>query len=381
MLPTLSPDRIALPRTASESIRVARVLCIFFMVTVHFWPGDGRIRDADAPAALHAFYILVIDYLGRSSVPLLSIVSGVLLTVAFAGRARPGDATTMIRQKARALLVPMVLWSALTLALFAVFAVLRGDYGRMPDDVMGWINAVFAVTAPPASMPLAFLRDVFLASVLAVLSLTLWRQSPFLGLALLLGVTAAEVADLSNLFLRPQILLFYVLGVLIAIAGKSGMRPGWPLVVGLIALEVVLNRILNVDEMHPVTEVVLPYLTRLAMVLLMWEAANTIRAQNGALRRLTFAIEPHVFVIFCSHVILLAIAGPFLFALGIGPAKPLFLLVFLGQLALVTGGGILISVLGWRMAPQVMAVLSGKGTAHRKRPAAVARDEETAQPA
>lgn len=159
----LSPD-------ASQRIRICRVICISLMVTVHFRPRDTTILAADAPQLLHGFHVILPDYLGRSSVPLLSVISGVLLVV---GMSRAGSPADLLRGKFRSLIVPMVLWSIPILPLM----LLRGKSGALFLTPMGWANALFALTDEPANFPLAFLRDIFLASVLGVGFLLAWPRA------------------------------------------------------------------------------------------------------------------------------------------------------------------------------------------------------------
>lgn len=359
----------SLSREASDAIRVARVLCILFMVSVHFWPGATRVLEADVAAPLHFAYLVIIDYLGRSSVPLLSVVSGVLLAVSFARTDRP---LALVAGKARAFLLPMVAWSAILLLLLGAYAQLTGKTDKLPDDAMGWVNALFAVTAPPANLPLGFLRDVFLAAVLAVAGLSLYRRAPFLGIGVLVIAAAVEVATDGLLFLRPQILTFYVLGVLIAVAGRSGFRPSWPLVAGLLLTEVGLRHGLAVQESSDGAALAMSYLSRIAMSLLMWRAALAISGAGGALARATRFVEPHVFVIFCSHMITIAVVAAVAQALRITETSAIYPAVFLGQFVLITAVGLAISLLGRRYMPAVMALLTGKSlpprTAGLRRP-------------
>lgn len=51
-----------------------------------FLAADTAILTADAPQFLHVFHVILLDYLGRSPVLLLSVISGVLLV---SGMSRP----------------------------------------------------------------------------------------------------------------------------------------------------------------------------------------------------------------------------------------------------------------------------------------------------
>jgi len=155
-------SRISLPDGRSEAIRIARVICILSMVSVHFWPGASRILAVDVWLPVHGFYLLAIDYMGRGSVPLLSTISGVLLTLSFFRNVSPSH---LLMSKARSLLIPMIIWSAILMALYGLWGLLSGNPSRLPSDFMDWTNSLIALGAPPANAPLGFLRDLFISSV------------------------------------------------------------------------------------------------------------------------------------------------------------------------------------------------------------------------
>ncbi|MFQ3666897.1 MAG: acyltransferase family protein, partial [Sphingomonadaceae bacterium] len=69
----------------SDAITVSRILCMTSVVWVHAWFGMPRtvMSGADAVAQM-TMVTLLADVLGRSSVPLLSIVSGYLVSVSWA---------------------------------------------------------------------------------------------------------------------------------------------------------------------------------------------------------------------------------------------------------------------------------------------------------
>lgn len=291
------------------------------MVTVHFWPGVEPIREAQISAVMHTFYVIVIDYLGRSSVPLLSVISGWLLVVSFASsRRRP---LRMVQDKARRLLLPMVLWSAIILLPFVLQAMVTGNMARLPHGGMGWINAFFALTGEPANFPLGFLRDVFLCAALGVGVLMVWRHSPPLGGALLCSWAVVELWADGMLLLRPQILVFFAAGMLLALLGARGrmLRPAWPLVIGLVAADVMMRRILDLDAMGEGIALTLSCLGRAAMSLFIWRVAILLRETGGALLRGLYWLEPHIFMLFCSHRVFVALVAPVWAALGIMPQQ------------------------------------------------------------
>lgn len=351
----IHPARLS--REASDAIRVARVLCIMFMTTVHIWPGASRVLAADVGPALHTFYLIAIDYLGRGSVPLLSVVSGFLLTRSL-GKTAPLD---VIRGKAQALLVPMVIWSLAVLVLIVARAVFLGDGSDMPQGPMGWINAVFSVTAPPANIPVAFLRDVFISAVLGVALVEIARQMPPLALGLGVALIAVEVLSGGMLLLRPQILAFYMAGLFLGARVGRLPEPPWALVLMAVGLEVVLRHGMGLPSSGDGgTGLWMSYLGRIAMSLLMWRTALDIRRSEGGLWRLTRVLEPHIFVIFCSHMLTVLTVAFLGGHFGIVPEDRVYPLVFLGQFILIALVGLAISVMGRRYAPGLLAIASGK---------------------
>ncbi|WP_395543662.1 acyltransferase family protein, partial [Neotabrizicola sp. sgz301269] len=269
-------------REASDAIRVARVLCIIFMTTVHVWPGASEVMGADVGPVLHAFYLVLIDYLGRGSVPLLSVVSGFLLTRSLGRK----SSQEMIRSKAWALLVPMVIWSALVLVLVLARALILGDGADMPHGVMGWINALFSVTAPPANIPVAFLRDVFVSAVIGIIVIGIYRQMPVLAGILLLILIPAEVGTGGLLLLRPQILVFYTIGLVLGLQIGRMPEPPWGLILLVLGLDAALRHVFGLPGSGETgIGLWMSYLGRIAMSLLMWRCALDIRYAQGGLWR------------------------------------------------------------------------------------------------
>lgn len=299
-----------------------------FMISVHFWPGATRVLHAEVPGALHVFYDIVIDYLGRGSVPLLSTVSGILLTISATRHPVP---LRLLPGKARSLLLPMVTWSAVMVALAVLNAVLLHDRTELPVGAMGWVNAFFALTAPPANLPLAFLRDVFVAAAIGLLAIGIHRRLPMAGVLFLLAAAALEGLTGGILLLRPQILTFFALGILLSWAGAANFVPRWWLVLGMLALDVTL-------QIFPVTgaagEFLHAYLNRIAMMLLMWRVAIAIVRAGGPAHRAIRRLEPYVFTIFCTHMIMVSAVAVLAGKVGIEVEDATYPLLFLAQFPL-----------------------------------------------
>jgi hypothetical protein len=312
------------------------------MVSVHVWPGATRVLAVEGPFS--GFFEVMIGYLGRGSVPLLSLVSGYLLTLS----AHRYSAARLVAHKAQALLYPMVVWSALLLALLAAHAMAAGDASRLPATPLGWINAVFALTAEPVNLPLAFLRDVFVAAVLGLAGMALCRRSIVLGAAFLIAVAAIEYGTGGVLTLRPQILIFFFAGVLLGVRGETRLVPPiWLVVLALVA-DVMVKQ--NFAGEGP------EYFNRVAMSLVIWRCAIGLARGPGAVTRGIRAIEPHVFIIFCSHMITVTMVAGVANALHVSEQDPIFPLVWLVQFPLILAVGVAISLLSHRLGIKPLLV-------------------------
>lgn len=350
--------RPQITRETSEAIRVARVCCILFMVSVHVWPGATRIVEADVHPLLHGFYVVVIDYLGRGSVPLLSTVSGVLLTLSAATRPSP---FTLFIPKVWSLLVPMALWSAILMVLYGADALLTGDVSRFPTEVGDWVNTFFSVTEPPANIPLAFLRDVFVSAVIGMAVLALCRRSILAGIAFLLVVVIIETSTGGVFLLRPQILVFFALGIVLSLGGLTNTVPTWGIVIALLAIDVTLRQVWGKGGGDAAGfGLIMGYLNRAAMSLFMWRLAIAVVRSRGLLLRATKALEPHIFVIFCSHMITIGVVGAVAGSAGISVPDGIYPLVFLVQFPMIVAFGAGISTFGSRIAPIPLSILSGR---------------------
>lgn len=296
------------------------MLCIIFMISVHVWPGATKVLAADIP--FHTFYVVLIEYLGRASVSLLGVVSGVLLAQSF-GKTAP---LTLLSRKARSLLVPMVLWSAAVLGLYVADAVLTGDTSHIPTDAIGWINALFALTEPPANLPLAFLRDVFMCAVIGIFALS---QGRAVCLAILAGAVALETTTSGVLLLRPQILAFFATGIGLSMFRLADYVPRRRFVLLMLALDVALHQNIPADV------VALDYLNRIAMSLLLWRCAVDLRDFKPIK-----SLEPYIFVIFCSHVIAISAIGFLARSSGVSVSDAVYPLIFLLQFPIIIGVGV-----------------------------------------
>ena len=161
------------------------------------WPGD-----------LDYLKFIWVDWLGRASVASLSFVSGILLR-------RSLQRSTMARlslRKAQTLYLPMVVWNI----VFIIFAVFKDTVSgtafslAVAERIGNPLAAVLGVTGPTANLSLFFLRDLFVASVILMLTAPLIAR--FQVLAVVVVFVGAVGDAFEPILFRPNILLFALAG-------------------------------------------------------------------------------------------------------------------------------------------------------------------------
>ncbi len=212
-----------LSETAIESRHIAlmRVLCIYFMMSVHL-----TVRPSGTlivPGDLDLVDMIWVDWLGRASVAALSFVSGVLLWRGLAVR----KAADMALRRAQTLLVPMIVWNIIFigLAIAKALASAEADAVGLPETLLDAIkgfnllNAVAGLNGSTINNSLFFLRDLFMVSVILIVLRRIVGRWPLaaVGLAFLAAVTDS----LEPLLFRPSILLFATAGFAFARFGMS----------------------------------------------------------------------------------------------------------------------------------------------------------------
>lgn len=215
----------------SRQIVAARVICIFFMLSVHVSPGFNPAAYGPGDA-MHWIGALWVDVLGRSSVPALSIVSGFLMS-AQAGRRSFGE---IALDRFRTLILPMLFWTAVlaTLALaaheltHAETETWRRFFGDGPLRLM--TEHMLFLYGHPANVPLAFLRDLFVAGLIV------WALQRLMGrwvvLALPLSILIWQTVGYGEVILRPMILPFVLAGVVLQ-RWSGHLTPGLGLRLGV----------------------------------------------------------------------------------------------------------------------------------------------------
>jgi len=309
------------PVSASTSarIRISRSACIFFMLFAHVSIGVSHLAIFASPATPEKIqYLLLSSVLGHASVPLLTVVSGYLLA---SGRAKTYG--LLVTSKFRSLLLPMMLWSLVSIIVLLAVQSYTGTSLYRPATVLDVINSVVALTSSPANYPLRFLRDLFVCMLVAPL---LIRLSPRYGWPVLAILVVAALLDRTwPLFLRPQLPLFFFMGIMLAhrsIAWVDRFRVVW--FAGAIALTLVrVTAYQYVYELPPLLDIVM----RLFVAAAFWCLTRLVSERAY---RAFKEVEPAVFLAFCSHTLtyglLAMVATPFLGRFG-DPLFPLYLVL------------------------------------------------------
>jgi len=213
------PSGLALDGEVSRRIRIARPICILFMLWAHVNPGIAELDiEAHGIRLADIYRSFAADGLARTSIGLLSLISGYLAVRA----AKLTPFAGFLRKRVRSLVIPMALWSALILLMYlAGERVEPGYLARQTGEPFAWThlpNWLFGITDHPANFPLGFLRDLFVCSLLTPVFILGLRKA---RLAMLAGLFLLMVTHVPSPFLGNNIPLFYALGLLMGMRGGA----------------------------------------------------------------------------------------------------------------------------------------------------------------
>lgn len=346
----------SLPAVERDQIAIARVLCVYFMMSVHLsaQPGGTLWFDND----LDHFHDVWVDWLARASVAALSFVSGVLLRRSM----RRTTTLALISRKAQTLYLPMLIWNIAFILLVLTKDVARGmafeqaALARLADP----FASVFGLTGPTANLSLFFLRDLFVSSVLLMLAAPLVKRLPALALvAVFVGVILDGFAPL---LFRPSILLFALAGFVFDLAGHRlpvFTRPSVLLLAAAsatalflvaaaiepIGADMIAQRLQNIGKRTILIAIVL--------------AVACLLCGAPAARRLT-PLAPTMFLVYLSHVPVCALLWLMIGGLFDAADQRVILVYFFAAPALALGVGVGLSRLLGRLPPALQVLLSGK---------------------
>lgn len=343
----------ARPRPDRNAICVARVLCIGGLILIHMAPYSDPKPFASAGAGAQWTYAYVVQLLARASVPLLSVVSGFLLASSLS-TARLWK--TAIAKRIRSLLIPLVLWNAISLAWSAIVS---GQ--AAPQGVLGWSNALVGVTSFPALDPLHFLRDLFLCALAAPLLAQVLRRVGWWAPAALMVLCLGGWQ--RPLILSDSILPFFTAGLGLGLGLLQARPPkAWIIILaGLttpaVAAALVVAQTKDAGPYIDAVSQMMLFAQRIAGAALFWLVATRLaKAPFGAL--LTKA-EPVAFLVFCSHPFVIAGAWALYKMMGFDLVSPAYVVFAAAAPFVCFAAAILIAAVGRRLAPWPLAVLTG----------------------
>lgn len=226
----------------SSRINLMRMLLIAGIVFVHV-PYD---HDA-SPFLQHNddfdwLRVFLGESLFRIGVPCLSAISGYLL---FRKGMAGFDYRRTLRQKARTLLLPFLLWN-LSL-LLAVLIIQRAGIGigYFPDlwnaSPADWLDHALALGDFPVNLPLYFLRDLMVCILLSPVLAFLLQRVPGPTLGILFAIAVFPPLT-SGVVLKQSILFSFALGMFLALyrVDVRKLDQHAPLGVGLVLLGALL---------------------------------------------------------------------------------------------------------------------------------------------
>ncbi len=341
----------------SIRIRLARIVCIAALVYIHVPPFEPVFLDPAKVAPFETVWLLVRATIGRASVPLLSILSGMLLWQTLS---KPSSTYgRVLSSKAKTLLVPLLAWNLIA----AVLNIMAGDLP--PASLFSWLDRLISLRDVPLIVPTYFLRDLFVCIALYPIYRTALDRRPIITLTV---VALAGVFGLLDwLLLTPAILLFFMLGQALASGALARISlPGLPVVL-LLHLQICVlilylptalpSLSVPAEYWHLATEA-LRLLQRMSGAALFWLFTGLLAKWEGKERLLR--IEPYVFFYFCGHALFInAVWRALELAGGVEFGSPAYQLLFFTAPVLVAIFLIPAAMIGLRIAPWAIGPLSG----------------------
>jgi hypothetical protein len=309
------------------------------MMTTHAWPGSDRILAADVPTPFHVFYVIIVDSLGRASVPLLSIISGLLLFHSL----QKSKASSVISGKIQTLIVPMALWSVPLVVIMFLEPYVKNS--PTPDlDFMAWVNSFFAVTEAPANGPLHFFREIFIMSIYGIIIFYIWGINRIAASFVAFLIVLLEQMPGGFLLFRNQIAAMYILGFLLAGWGYARWKPTWALSFGCLAFYVVFQLYApsSPEEHGIVVQRFWEIAPRAAMAIVMWRISASILGAPIIGAKIK-DLEPHIFVVFCNHAVVAKFFALLALFAGWSELSEFYPILLIGQIATFIVIGVLLS--------------------------------------
>jgi surface polysaccharide O-acyltransferase-like enzyme len=311
-----------------DVISISRVLCIFFMLFVHVPPGSHTESLANS-GDLGWLSTVLVDVLGRCSVPLLSLISGYLLF-----RLSTPEPIDLVRKKAARLLLPLLWWNIAYLCLQRAGHIVEGE-ATLGETLSAlttsdfWLQDVSGITGQTANISLFFIRDVFVSLIMISIIAKFIKLE---NAAIILTAYVFVGGELDPIVFRENILLFATIGAALGNRGASLRALAFhPRVLmtaaGLYALTTIadlihLDRLMDTDATRAVA-----YRTIVAVGMLWFALLLTRMPWRGTLA----ACADLAFTAYLSHMITFGVAWFMARAIGLTPMDTLYPLFFLSM--------------------------------------------------
>ena len=356
------------------AIKVARVICILGIVYVHSWTGLTIEQSKALTHSTQSVYrAVLVELLGRSSVPLLSVISGYLVV----GSAMKRSYGSFIGGKARAIVAPMVAWNAIAILMIPTIGTWAGMQVPVPRDAQWFADELLALTrANDINVQMPFLRDLFLCMLAAPLLVR--ARGWMLGIAAALVLAWILTEWRTVLFLRPPILLFFLIGIGVRRANIGPklaqispllILPAF-LLLGGVKLWTVLEGPIVLGELT-LSMAAVDLVLRFAGALAFWQVAW--RLAESRFSPIFWRLEPYMFLLFCAHLVMLWLGGPLIGQVTGTLGAPIYPVYLTLQPALVLIVTLFLAIMLRRLPASIGDILSGgrlpRGEGETRRPA------------
>ena len=312
-------------RDSSDTIRIARVLCIFMMTYAHVSLfSSGALENV---VYFSSIKNVLINLFARSSVPLLSVISGILMVAFFSNR----SISEAIRTRFKTLIIPFLTWSVIGLGIAELTG--RAD-NYTGSNLLYILNGSYYIQ-------LIFLRDIFVVSSLTPLIIYLARKFNILFLVFILLFVA--FVDMEPIIMRSQILLYFVFGIYIAlyrtenIFGSKKVIYFTSISVAILFLVQLLQPFYSEYMLFLSSETFKNIIVRSVCALSFWYLAYYLSSFVEFKSTLIKHVEPAIFIMFLSHVLFSNVVASVYSHLTFLHAPALFFIVWvslpLGSLA------------------------------------------------
>ncbi|MEL7454414.1 MAG: acyltransferase [Pseudomonadota bacterium] len=308
----------------SNAIRIVRVLCIFFMTSVHLVPGPSNPSFISQGSG-EIIGDIWLSFLGRASVATLSLISGFLLV----GALEKYSVAHIIRDRARVLLIPAATWNLLMLVALLGFTTMGASVNRAlpPLTPLGMTDAITGLFGPSINLSLFFLRDLFVSSALLVLLWRCIRSHLALALAAVFVLTVFELT--APIIFRPTILLFMLMGC--ALRAKrfplSSFAVPKTVICGLLCSGAVWlgGSFIGVHD-GPGAEIL--NIAKRTMLVFAMIAFSVALGRSKAVQAFFDRLEPVAYLAYLSHVMLSKLIWIAMSAAGLTLTEPSYLFYF-----------------------------------------------------